>query len=145
LTSLFARLTQWFADAQNGVSDFFAKIGHFDEVCAKNSDGTETCVDGDQLKSLLESGAAGAATAGSGETAGTSGGSPAGGETPDVTASTTPTNDDLPADENISVDEPADAAVLRARPPKSVYFPVKSTTRGYCRARYPNCPPSDSA
>jgi hypothetical protein len=28
-------------------------------VCAKNSDGTETCVDGDQLKSLLGSAAAG--------------------------------------------------------------------------------------
>ena len=38
---------------------FFAKIGHFDEVCAKNSDGTETCIDGDQLKSLLGATAAG--------------------------------------------------------------------------------------
>ena len=44
--------------SQNGITDFFAKIGHFDEVCAKNSDGTETCVDGDQLKSLLGSAAA---------------------------------------------------------------------------------------
>jgi hypothetical protein len=53
-SSLFARLTHWFADATNGITDFFAKIGHFDEVCAKNSDGTETSVDGDQLKSLWD-------------------------------------------------------------------------------------------
>jgi hypothetical protein len=62
--SLFARLTQWFADTTNGITDFFAKIGHFDEVCAKNSDGTETCVDGDQLKSLLGASVAGAPSSG---------------------------------------------------------------------------------
>jgi hypothetical protein len=28
-------LTQWFADTTNGITDFFAKICHFDEVCAK--------------------------------------------------------------------------------------------------------------
>jgi hypothetical protein len=77
-------------------------------VCAKNSDGTETCVDGDQLKSLLGSGAAGAATAGSGETAGTSGGSPAGGETTDVTASTTPGAEEIPVPEELSP-SPTDA------------------------------------
>jgi hypothetical protein len=55
-----ANLIAWFANAANGITDFFAKAGHFDEVCAKNSDGTEACVDGDQLKSLLNGGAAAA-------------------------------------------------------------------------------------
>jgi hypothetical protein len=73
----------------------------------------ETCVDQDQFKALVGA-AGGAATAGSGETAGTSGGSPAGGETTDVTVSTAPPNDDLLADETIPVDEPepADASAL---------------------------------
>ena len=43
------------ADTTNGITDFFAKIGHFDEVCAKNSDGTETCMDGNQLSGVSPS------------------------------------------------------------------------------------------
>jgi surface protein with Ig-like domain len=66
-----SKLIAWFADASNGIGDFFAKVGHFAEVhaqkyCAQNSDGTETCVTGDQLKSMLAgSAAAGALNNGS--------------------------------------------------------------------------------
>jgi hypothetical protein len=61
-----SKLIAWFADAQSGVGDFFAKVGHFNKVCAKNSDGSETCVTGDQMKSKLAgSAAAGAPNNGS--------------------------------------------------------------------------------
>ena len=68
---------QWFADATNGITDFFAKVGHFvdlhaQEYCAQHSDGTETCVTGDQLKSLLA-----APTAASAPNAGGASGAPA--------------------------------------------------------------------
>jgi hypothetical protein len=53
--------------AQNGITE------HFDEVCAKNSDSTETCVTGDELKLLLATpAAAGAPGARSGATDGAS-------------------------------------------------------------------------
>ena len=44
--------------------NFFAKIGHLDEVCGRNLDGSETSVDGDQLKSLLGAPGAGAPCSG---------------------------------------------------------------------------------
>jgi endosialidase-like protein len=60
------KLTAWFADASNGITDLFVKVGHFNKVCAKNSDGSETCVTGDQMKSMLAgSAAAGAPNNGS--------------------------------------------------------------------------------
>jgi hypothetical protein len=52
-SSLFSRITSWLADAQNGITDFFAQIihaseGHFaKEVCVGKSDGTEVCASGD--------------------------------------------------------------------------------------------------
>jgi hypothetical protein len=55
-------LIAWFADTTNGITDFFTRVGHFERVCAKNANGSETCVDGDQLKSLLIASAAGAVT-----------------------------------------------------------------------------------
>jgi hypothetical protein len=94
-SSLFTRLAEWFADATNGITDFFAKVGHFNKVCAKNSDGTETCVTGDELKSLL----AGPAAAGAAvhEDTGAPSGSPAV-ETAnaDTATTTTPANDNEP-------------------------------------------------
>jgi hypothetical protein len=56
-------LTQWLADASNGINNLFAKniyadniTAHHlrgDEVCANRSDGTEVCVNGDQLAAVL--------------------------------------------------------------------------------------------
>jgi hypothetical protein len=65
---------------------FFAKIGHFDEVCA-DSDGTETCADGDQLKSLLGQPPAPQALGGA---AAPSGSSASGEADADTATSTTP-------------------------------------------------------
>jgi hypothetical protein len=60
--SLFARLTHWFADAQNGITDFFAKRVHTQEICTTRSDGSEVCASGDQLAAILAGTSAGAPT-----------------------------------------------------------------------------------
>jgi len=70
--SLFSRLTQWFADATNGIQNFFAHVGNFgrvntDELCTKKSDGTEVCASGDQLAEILSASAAAGAPHGGGE------------------------------------------------------------------------------
>src|SRR5687767_1705136 len=49
--SLFARLTQWFADAQNGITDFFARRGHFEEQLCLG----ETCVTPEQFAEVFGS------------------------------------------------------------------------------------------
>jgi hypothetical protein len=51
--SIFSKLTDWFADAANGVGKFFADEVHTDTLCVKKSDGTDVCVTGDQLSNLL--------------------------------------------------------------------------------------------
>ena len=56
--SLFARLTHWFADATNGITDFFARRVHTQEICTTRADGTEVCASGDQLADILSTGAA---------------------------------------------------------------------------------------
>ena len=43
-------LVEWFASATNGIQEFFAKEIHTDMICVKKSDGTEHCLDGDQLE-----------------------------------------------------------------------------------------------
>ncbi len=50
---IFSKLTEWFADAANGVGQFFAREVHTDSLCVKKSDGTDVCVTGDQLAALL--------------------------------------------------------------------------------------------
>jgi hypothetical protein len=57
------KITSWLADAGNGIIDLYATVIHSDKVetkevntdklCVKKSDGTNVCVTGDQLDSLL--------------------------------------------------------------------------------------------
>jgi len=59
-SSLFIRLTQWFADATNGITQFFAGEVHTDKLCLG-----VTCVTEGEFKSLLTgSAAAGAPSSG---------------------------------------------------------------------------------
>ena len=58
--SLFARLTQWFADAQNSIADFFAHRVHTQEICTTPSDGMQVCASADQLAAILAGTSAGA-------------------------------------------------------------------------------------
>jgi hypothetical protein len=56
-------LIAWLGSATNGITDLFAKIGHFDQVqsnetdtqklCTTRSDGTQVCITNDQLAALL--------------------------------------------------------------------------------------------
>lgn len=46
-------LIAWFADATNGIGDFFAKKVRTEEVCLKKSDGSEYCVNGDDLETIM--------------------------------------------------------------------------------------------
>jgi hypothetical protein len=55
-------LLAWFADTTNGITDFFAMVGHFDEVRANKLCAGSTCVDEQQLAAILAGTAAGAAT-----------------------------------------------------------------------------------
>ncbi|OGG58769.1 hypothetical protein A2765_05485 [Candidatus Kaiserbacteria bacterium RIFCSPHIGHO2_01_FULL_56_24] len=48
-SNLFSRLTRWFADAGNGIADFFAKRVRTDELCVG-----ATCVDESELQQLLD-------------------------------------------------------------------------------------------
>ena len=52
-TALKERLIAWFADAANGITDLYAKIGHFDEVHASKLCAGSTCVTETQLAALL--------------------------------------------------------------------------------------------
>ena len=60
-----SNLVAWLASAENGIGDFFARVGHFNEadvgkLCTKKSDGTEVCASGDQLAAILAGTNAGA-------------------------------------------------------------------------------------
>jgi hypothetical protein len=82
-------LIAWLASASNGIGDFLAKRGHFDELCTKKSDGTEVCASGDQLAAILAGTAAGAPAIG--ETNGAPASQPASNENDArTTSSTTP-------------------------------------------------------
>ncbi len=89
--SLFARLTQWLADATNGIGEVFARVFRAKDALCIN----DTCVNEDQLKAMLSASAAGAATTGPGGSAGAPGGSSAL-EIHADTASTTPSTDSSP-------------------------------------------------
>ncbi|MEK7115535.1 MAG: immunoglobulin-like domain-containing protein, partial [Patescibacteria group bacterium] len=108
-SNLFARLTQWFADAANGVGDFFANRVRTKELCVSDGAG-ETCVTRTQLDALLASaagasggGGAGAAT-GTGGTATTTdvgGDTSTGGVTSDTEAPVITLNGNNPATVNV--------------------------------------------
>jgi hypothetical protein len=51
--AIFAKLAEWFADAHNGITDFFARVGNFGRVNTHELCIKATCVDEDQLKALL--------------------------------------------------------------------------------------------
>ena len=51
--NVFSRIRTWLASAANGIEKFFAKEVHTDTLCVKKSDGSEICVTGDQLATLL--------------------------------------------------------------------------------------------
>ena len=53
MNKLFDQLIAWFADTTNKIGDLFAKKVHTDELCLKKSDGTEVCVNGDQMDKLM--------------------------------------------------------------------------------------------
>ena len=85
-----ANLIAWFADAANGIGDFFARRGIFEEVCVKDANG-RTCLNRSQVDALLSgSAAAGASVLGGSES---HGGSSAD-EIPTADESTVPHNSD---------------------------------------------------
>ena len=86
-SNLFARLTQWFADAANGVGDFFANRVRTKELCVSDGAG-ETCVTRTQLDALLASAAG--ASGGGGAGAATSGDIGGSSTTSTTTSTTTP-------------------------------------------------------
>jgi hypothetical protein len=63
-SSLLTRIRTWLADAQNGITDFFARRGHFEELCVD-----DVCVTRDQFAEVFgnQSAQAGSAAAGAPE------------------------------------------------------------------------------
>ncbi|MDO8576433.1 MAG: DUF5011 domain-containing protein, partial [bacterium] len=93
LTNLFARVTEWLADAGNGIADFFAGRVHTKELCV-GENGNETCITKTQLDNLLAGQTASAATVGTG---GDSSGGGVSSSTPDTTAPVLTLNGENPA------------------------------------------------
>ena len=56
-TSLFTRITAWFAHTANGIGGSFARRGIFEEVCVKDANG-QTCLTRSQLDAMLAGSAA---------------------------------------------------------------------------------------
>jgi len=52
-SNLFARITAWFANAANGIGDFFASRVRTKELCVSDESGAETCITKAQLDALL--------------------------------------------------------------------------------------------
>ncbi|MEJ0053947.1 MAG: tail fiber domain-containing protein [bacterium] len=52
--AFFGRLREWFADAANGIEDFYANRVHTSQLCLAVSGGEEECFTGDELKALKE-------------------------------------------------------------------------------------------
>jgi hypothetical protein len=78
----------WLADATNGITDFFAKIGHFDKVCAKKLCAGSACIDEQRLAAILAGISAGAPQQGRNEAPATA---PASDRGDDADSSTTST------------------------------------------------------
>ena len=103
---LFTHITAWFANATNGIGDFFAQVGNFgrvntDELCVGS-----TCVTEDEFRSLLT----GSAAQTSGESAGAAD-TPSAGSPPEVPAASpaqegTDTDDAATTTPNVSVLQP---------------------------------------
>ena len=62
--NIYAHLVVWFADASNGITDFFANRVHTQELCLTDGSGGETCVTKEGLDALLSgAGVAGVSSA----------------------------------------------------------------------------------
>ncbi|MEK7156391.1 MAG: immunoglobulin-like domain-containing protein, partial [Patescibacteria group bacterium] len=128
LRSLFARLVQWFADAANGIGDFFANAIHTKEICLSDDMGSSTCVTKVQLDRLLTgqtASAAGQASAQDGSDAATTVSSPGNVgiyETPtsDTPAEGTSTTTDSSSAETMA-DEEAPVLTLNGANPAKIY------------------------
>jgi hypothetical protein len=84
------RLTQWFADATNGIGEMIARVFKGEQLCLG-----ETCITEPKLQQLLDLRSQSAAAAGAATTEGGSAGAPGGSSAPadTDTASTTPPSD----------------------------------------------------
>jgi hypothetical protein len=51
--TFLSRIRNWFADAGNGIQRFFAKEIYTEQICVAKSDGTDFCVTGDELESVM--------------------------------------------------------------------------------------------
>jgi hypothetical protein len=99
------RLRAWLASATNGIEDLFTKKVHSEQICLKKSDGSEYCVNGDQLESVMNgqgttvssgSPSSTPTTTGSGDTGST------GGDTGTTNPGTTGSGDTTPTDSGSS-------------------------------------------
>lgn len=52
--SFKVNLIAWFSDTTNGITDFFAKKVHTEQICLKKSDGNEYCINGDDLEAIID-------------------------------------------------------------------------------------------
>ena len=100
-----SNLIAWLGSAANGITDLFAKRGHFGELCTTKSDGTEVCASGDQLAAILGGTNAGAPREG--------GGAPASQpvSSAGTASTTTPSNDNQPPAIQINGANPAQIKV----------------------------------
>ncbi len=118
-SNLFARFTQWFASAANGIGDFFAQRVRTKELCVSDTSG-ETCVTRAQLDSLI----AGAANSGGG-----GGGSPPPAPSPEPTPEPSPAP--TPSPEPNPESEPSPAPVPEVGPePASEAAPDDDSASG---------------
>jgi len=49
-------LLAWFGNEMNGITEFFTKKIRTEQVCLKKSDGTDFCINGDQLEEIINNG-----------------------------------------------------------------------------------------
>ena len=66
-------LAEWFADAGNGITEFFAQKIVAKKLCVSDDNGAETCITKDQLDALLAAAAVGFSGNESGDGSGSSG------------------------------------------------------------------------
>ena len=57
-SNIFNKITDWFADSANGITDFFVGRIHTKEICLGEGD-EETCINKDQLDALLRNAVSG--------------------------------------------------------------------------------------
>jgi hypothetical protein len=81
-STFITKLRDWLASTTNGINELFAKKVRSEQICLKKADGSEYCVNGDQLESIMNG--QGTVVSGGGSTpstTGDSGNSTGGGDT----------------------------------------------------------------